>query len=204
MPDYNIDEDLLQDIESESGSAWEQYGTEGSYGDQWYNSSFNPSAIDTEGLSNEQMAYMSTDPQYMAAMMTDLGISNADDYTKFINAYDPFKEDLAHKKFQLGKDKLMSDTREGLMGKLGDPLASANMQSKSGFEGMGQAQGGYLKSLENLDIKGAENRFSQGLQGASLGRDEAIAGAQEDWSNQFYRDVGDIYSQQQSGGGGKK
>ena len=80
MPEYDIDPDLLAEIESGAGEAYDLFGDSGT--------------IDTESLTNEQMSYLSTNPEYVEQMMTDLGITDAGEYTKFMPAYDPFKEDL--------------------------------------------------------------------------------------------------------------
>lgn len=191
MPEYDIDPDLLSEIEGGASEAADLFGDSGT--------------IDTEQLSNEQMAYLSTNPEYVEQMMTDLGITDAGEYTQFIQAYDPWKQDLAQKKWLLGKDKLMSDTRQGLLAKLGDPLEATSYAAKGGFEAMGQDQGGYLSTLEGLDVEGAEQSFQQGLAANTLGRQETTQGALQDYSDMFYRDVGDIYAQQQADtGGGKK
>lgn len=193
MPDYEISEDLLEDIGEETGMAVDEFSSGGQ--------------IDTEALSNEQLAYLSMNPEYMQQIMSDLGITDAGDYTQFVNAYDPWKQDLAMKQWELGKSKLMESTRQGLMSKLGDPLKFSGQAAKSGFEGMGSDQGGYLKTLEGLNIEGATKQFEHGIQQGTLGRDEMIAQNFQDYTDMLYGDIGDIYSQQQQAkqsGGGKK
>jgi hypothetical protein len=189
--DYNIDEDLLSDIETGSESAFQQYSSDGS--------------IDTESLSNQQIAYMSQNPDYMSQMMTDLGITDASQYTKFIAGYDPWEQDIAMKKWGLGKESLISGTREGLLDQLGDPLSGTNLANTMNVEGVGGESGGYLKQLESLDIEGAERKFGQGLEANTLQRDESVQRVLQDYSDYFYQEAGDVYTHQQADkGGGKK
>ena len=203
MPEYEIDEDLLTEMENISESAWEEYGQSetGASDDDV------EITMDTEQLTNQQIAYLSSNPDYMQGMMTDLGIENAGDYTKFINAYDPWNEEIAQQKWELGKKELFANTRKNMLEGLGGSLkAQTSYASKAGFEGMGGDQSSYLDTMEDIDIEGAEGTFMRGLEGQTIDRDAAIRQNWEDYAEMFYQDSGDIYAQQQSakGAGGKK
>jgi hypothetical protein len=142
----------------------------------------------------------------LAGILGDLGIEDPSEYTQFIAGYDPWKQDIALKKWDLNRSNLFSTTRKNLLDNLGDPMISAGISGKMNVEGVGEASGGYLKSLENIDVEGVEQDFADSLQANTLQRDETIEAAFQDYSDYVYREAGDIYSHQQQAksGGGKK
>ena len=188
--EYYIDEGVAEEIENYAGMG---------------GAGLNESELDSQSL-----AYLTPQETGIRDIFADLGITNATQYTKFAETYDPTREHMKHYQFGIGKEKQYRGFTEQIKDELKPAqLDQESIQARSNIEGIGGVE--YEDTLRDLNVGDKVKGYLSDINLMKLDRDDAIKMLHEDHSRALYGTAGDIYQQQQnriaaaqSGRGGKK